>query len=279
MKLKTQYNFSWHNQWDIIDSAVDPEWFVKFLDATRLRQLEIINKDPSRYYSFLNLKPNLHILDLGCGTGIMLHPLAGLVGENGRVVGVDISDFMVREARKRAEVTDLPLEFYKGTVYNLDFPDNSFDRATSSTLFQHLKRPDEALREITRVLKPGGIISIWEQDWETLMIASSYDEISRKILDYFCSSLKNGTIAKHLPKLFADEGLINVFSTPKTINLSYNEFMNSNFGFHQTIRLCVEDEIITDEEIELWLKDLAYRASQGKFFLAFTAYRVIGRKK
>ena len=129
------------------------------------------------------------------------------------------------------------------------------------------------------MLKPGGIVSVWEQDWDTLMIASSYDEISRKILDYFCSNLKNGAIAKHLPKLFAEEGMINLSTTPITLNLTYDEFLNSNFGFYQTIKLCADEEIITEDEKELWLKDLAYRASQGKFFLAFTAYRVIGRKK
>lgn len=279
MKLRTESNIAWHDTWDRIDNTSNPQWFVKFLDASRLRQLEIIKKDPAQYFSFLDIKPNMHVLDVGCGTGILLHPIAELVGEEGRVVGVDASDFMVKEARKRAGNTDLPLEFYKGNIYNLDFLDNTFDRATSSALFQHLKRPEEALHEVVRVIKPGGLISIFEHDWKTLIIHSSNDDISRKIKDKFCKSFNNSTIGRQLYSLIIKEGLENVSSTPMTINLNYDEFLSSNIGFYQTAQICADEEIITSEEKEIWLNDLSERASEGRFFLAFTSFRVVGRKQ
>ena len=278
MKLKAESNIAWHYNWDRIDNTEDPNWFVKFLDSTRLRQLENIREDPAEYFSHLEIRPNLHVLDLGCGTGILLHPLAELVGINGRIVGVDISEFMVKEARKRAQTTDLPLEFYKGNVYSLDFPENSFDRATCSTLFQHLKRPDEALNEIKRVVKPGGLISVFDHDWDTLFINSSFPTITRKIFEYFRNSLKNGDVGSRLRPIFESAGLSIIRSYNVKLSLQYDEFLNSNIGFYQASQLCVEESIISSGERQLWLNDLADKAQIGEFRFEFTGYRVIGIK-
>jgi ubiquinone/menaquinone biosynthesis C-methylase UbiE len=279
MKLKTENNNTWHNHWDRVDNSSNPDWFVKFLDASRLRQLEVMKKDPSQFFTFLDVSRDMHILDVGCGTGILLHPLAELVGEQGRIVGIDASEFMVKEARKRAESTDLPLEFYKGDVYELAFPNNAFDRATASTLFQHLKRPGEALFEMKRVVKPGGLIAVWEQDWETLMFDSNYKETTRKIANYFCDMTHNGWIGRKLNGLFNKAGLKDTKVTPMTLSLTYEDFLNPTFGFYQTAQRCVDEEIIKQEEKELWLKDLEERSNSGEFMLAFTAFRVVGRKE
>lgn len=278
MRFKTDTNISWHHNWDNVDNTEDPGWFVKFLDTSRLRQLEYIKKNPAEYFSYLDVKPDLHILDLGCGTGILLHPLAEIVGKKGRIVGVDISDFMVREARKRAGVTDLPLEFYKGNVYSLEFPDEVFDRATCSTLFQHLKRPDEALTEIKRVVKTGGLISVFDHDWNSLTINNSFSGITQKISGYFKNSLKNGTVGSKLELIFKSSGLNVIKSYEFKINLRYDEFLNSNIGFYQATQLCAEDGIISSDDRQMWLNDLAEKEAQGDFRFEFTAYRVIGFK-
>ena len=278
MKLRAESNIAWHYNWDRIDNTEDPNWFVKFLDSTRLRQLENIREDPVQYFSPLEIKPNLHVLDLGCGTGILLHPLAELVGKNGRIVGVDISEFMVKEARKRAQTTDLPLEFYKGNVYSLDFPENSFDRATCSTLFQHLKRPDEALNEIKRVVKPGGLISVFDHDWDSLIINNSYPAITRKISEYFRNSLRNRDVGSRLKPIFESAGLSIIRSYNVKVSLQYDEFLNSNIGFYQASQLCVEEGIISSGERQLWLNDLAEKAQNGDFRFEFTGYRIIGIK-
>lgn len=278
MKFKTEYGISWHHTWDRIDNTTDPGWFVKFLDASRLRQLEFIKRDPSEYFSFLNIKHDMHILDLGCGTGILLHPLAELVGKNGRVVGVDVSDFMIREARKRAGLTDLPLEFYKGNVYKLDFPENTFDRATSSSLFQHLKRPDEAINEIKRVVKPGGLISVFDYDWDSLFINSSLNNITRSISDFYRQSLKNCTAGKYLAETFRNNNLKITGEYKIFLKLDYDEFLSSNIGFYQASQLCVDEGLISADEKQMWLSDLNKKNEHGDFRFEFTGYRVVGMK-
>ena len=89
------------------------------------------------------------ILDLGCGTGMLLGPL----GERARlVVGVDMSAEMLRAAKKRAEGALLVL----ADADHLPFADGSFDAAVSVTLLQNMPNPGKTVRELARVLRSNG---------------------------------------------------------------------------------------------------------------------------
>jgi SAM-dependent methyltransferase len=93
--------------------------------------------------------------------------VAGLVAP-GAVVGVDREPSQVEVARRRAAergLADVRLEV--GSIYSLPFPDASFDVAYAHTVLQHVREPVRALRELRRVLKPGGVVGIREEDWGT----------------------------------------------------------------------------------------------------------------
>jgi len=92
-------------------------------------------------------------LDLGCGTGV--HTL--MLARQGLLVkGIDISAPMLEKAREKTRGRDIPVEFIQGSVYELPFPEESFDLVLGITVFEFLKNPQEAAREALRVLKPGG---------------------------------------------------------------------------------------------------------------------------
>jgi ubiquinone/menaquinone biosynthesis C-methylase UbiE len=89
------------------------------------------------------------ILDVGCGTGMLLGPL----GERARiVVGVDMSVKMLRAAKKRAPSAFLVL----ADADHLPFANGSFDVAVSVTLLQNMPYPNKTVREMARVLRPSG---------------------------------------------------------------------------------------------------------------------------
>ena len=90
------------------------------------------------------------ILDLGCGTGMFLEELAG---RNEIVIGVDSSMKMLDIARKRASGASLVC----ADADHLPFKDRSFDVVVSVTLLQNVPEPVVTMKEIARVLKPGGI--------------------------------------------------------------------------------------------------------------------------
>jgi demethylmenaquinone methyltransferase/2-methoxy-6-polyprenyl-1,4-benzoquinol methylase len=98
------------------------------------------------------LKPGGSALDVACGSGKLTAVLAGIAGPHGRVVGLDFSPHMLEIARR-----DHPgLEFLEGDALNLPFDDSGFDASTIAFGLRNLSDPMGGLREMVRVVKPGG---------------------------------------------------------------------------------------------------------------------------
>lgn len=104
------------------------------------------------------------ILDVACGTGLVTVAAARAAGPAGRVVGVDISGQMVDSAGRRARDRGLAqVEFARMDAESLTFADGSFDLALCSLGLMYMPEPERALREMRRVLRPGGrlAIAVW----------------------------------------------------------------------------------------------------------------------
>jgi ubiquinone/menaquinone biosynthesis C-methylase UbiE len=88
----------------------------------------------------------------------------------GEVVGVDREPGQVDLARRRAGERGLVnARFAAGSLYALPFPDAAFDAAYAHTVLQHVREPLRALREIRRVLKPGGLLGLRDDDWASCL--------------------------------------------------------------------------------------------------------------
>jgi len=100
-------------------------------------------------------------LDVACGTGISTLGLAEACGGRGRFVGVDISEGMLRVARESAAARDYDnVEFRRGDAEALEFPDDAFDVVICNMSLQFFHDKQGALREMHRVLRPGGQLGI-----------------------------------------------------------------------------------------------------------------------
>ena len=97
----------------------------------------------------------MRLLDVGCGPGSITCGLAERLAP-GLVVGVDLSRETLAAARKDASARGLTnLQYEEGSVYQLPFRDASFDVAYAHQVFQHLREPGAALREMLRVVRSG----------------------------------------------------------------------------------------------------------------------------
>jgi arsenite methyltransferase len=110
----------------------------------------------------LALKADEHVLDIGAGTGRLAEFVAGLVGSQGHVIGIDPLQSRIDVARLRQSRT---LTFETGEAENLSrFRDGQFDAVYLNSVFHWISEKDRALREIHRVLKPGGRLGLNVQD-------------------------------------------------------------------------------------------------------------------
>ena len=107
----------------------------------------------------LPLRPGDRLIDIGCGTGALLHALSEANGE-ASLVGVDPTPEMMRIARERLPPS---VRLVLGRGERLPFRDESFDVAVSASVFHYFRQPRVALAEIARVLRPRGRVVI--TDW------------------------------------------------------------------------------------------------------------------
>lgn len=120
------------------------------------------------------------ILDIGTGPGRLPIEIAKQV-DNVQVVGIDISEDMVKIAKKNAEEAGLGdrVKFKVGSAYNTGFEDYSVDLVISTGLIHHLKEPSNAFNEIYRILKRGG--EAWMYDGRKDATKAELEETVRSL--------------------------------------------------------------------------------------------------
>jgi len=107
-----------------------------------------------------HLRRGMGLIDCGCGPGSITVDLARALAP-GEAIGVDLRENAVRQARTLAQERGIAnVSFHAATVYHLPYADGSFDAAFACAVLQHLAAPLAALKELRRVLKPGGVIGI-----------------------------------------------------------------------------------------------------------------------
>jgi arsenite methyltransferase len=109
----------------------------------------------------LALRPREAVLDLGSGSGTDVFCAAVLVGERGRVVGVDITDEQLEKAERLRERDGFSqVELVEAHIEELPFEDDSFDAVISNGVINLSPRKDRVFAEAARVLRPGGRLAL-----------------------------------------------------------------------------------------------------------------------
>ena len=109
----------------------------------------------------LGLRPGERVLDVACGTGVVTRLLPDRVGPTGRVVGLDVNVGMLTVAR--AVAAQAPIEWLEGNAMRMPLPDAAFDVVVCQQGLQFVPDKLAALREMRRILVPGGrlVLSVW----------------------------------------------------------------------------------------------------------------------
>jgi ubiquinone/menaquinone biosynthesis C-methylase UbiE len=122
---------------------------------------KVAEKDVSRLETILTrmkITPGDAVLDVGTGTGVFVPFLLKKIGNKGRLVCLDFAEGMLDVARRKNFNGNV--EFICANIENSGLPDSSFDAVVCYSVFPHFEDKARALREICRVLQPGGRIFI-----------------------------------------------------------------------------------------------------------------------
>mgnify|MGYP001571791556 CR=1 FL=1 len=164
-----------------------------------------------------HLRPGMDLLDLGCGPGTITVDLAKAVSP-GWTMGVDIEPGQLQSAEQLGTRRAIQsLRFQQASIYDLPFPSRSFDVVFAHALFEHLGDPLEALDQVRRVLRPGGLVALCSPDWGGNLVAPLPPDVAQAVDFYQSLQRRNGgqpTIGRALGQLLQATGFVDVKLAP-----------------------------------------------------------------
>jgi ubiquinone/menaquinone biosynthesis C-methylase UbiE len=270
--------------------AVDPFRITNQLDRSVLDvialRLEKRGHHPAfatpltEYLDRMAIDTRNEVLDLGCGTGIAARAIASRPGFKGSVSGIDLSDHLVEAAIQLATGEGLGsrVSFKVGDSQNLDLPPASFDAVIAHTLFSHLDDPPKVLAEMRRVLRPGGVIGIFDGDYASLTFELGDEQRSRQMDDALIASLvTNPRILRQMPRLLKQAGFVVSAVMPSIITEAGTaEFWKGSIESYAAI--VPNAGLITQAEAAQYRDELMAISAHGEFFGSCVYYAYVARE-
>jgi ubiquinone/menaquinone biosynthesis C-methylase UbiE len=153
----------------------------------------------------------MRVLDIGSGAGDVALLVADLVGPSGTVVGVDRNPAILQTARASADAAGFAnVSFVEDDLYNVRL-EGDFDAVVGRLILLHLSNPAEALRVITRHLRPGGIVAFQEADFTNGPVALPESPLNQQLWSWWRQTVSRAglelSMGFKLYQAFLDAGL------------------------------------------------------------------------
>jgi len=165
------------------------------------------------------------------------------------------------------------VEIAPGDATHLDFPASSFDAAVSVQVHEYVKDVGAGLRELHRVLRPGGRLLLVATDWDSIVWASADRERMAHVLDAFEEHLADPHLPIRLAPLLREAG----FETPRCevvvqLNPSLEESSYSAGLLDLIHRFVPGRRGVTRSEADAWAEELRERGRRGEYFFSLNQY-------
>jgi SAM-dependent methyltransferase len=220
------------------------------------------------------------VLDMGCGTGVAARAIARRRGFTGRITGIDLSASLAATARRLAAHEGIAdrVEFRVGDTRSLDLADRTFDAVVAHTLVSHVDDPSAVIREAARVVRPGGMVGIFDGDYASLTFGhadpgqgKAYDEA---LINAVVTSPR---VMRQMPRLLRAAGLELVASFPYVVTeIGKADFWLSGIDSFQ--RLIPKSGAMTEVEAGIWADALRRDSDEGVFFGASNYYGYVAKR-
>jgi ubiquinone/menaquinone biosynthesis C-methylase UbiE len=271
-------------------TSVDPFGRTDKLDETMLEALvvrfEARGKHPLFSKMFQEYLEAMHIdragkvLDMGCGTGLAARAIAHRAGFSGRVIGIDLSSYLVAAAERLAREEGIAerTAFRTGDTCNLEDADGTFDAVVAHTLLSHVEDPLSVVKEAARVLKMGGVLGIFDGDYASLTFGHA-DPVKGKAYDEALISavVTNPRVMRQMPRLLREAGLELVMAFPYVLSeVGRANFWSSAIEAYR--RLIPKARVMSQDEADAWAAALRLDSEAGVFFGSSNYYAYVAKR-
>lgn len=236
-----------------------------------------------RLYGWLDWRQASAILDIGCGNGDDLRRLGARAPEAARLVGVD-SSATALEAARAATAGDARFAWHQADVsHGLPFADGEFNALFSLNLLECV--PDKAalLREMARVLCPGGSVVCAHWDWDTQTLDGADKVLVRQIVQTFSDwqqawmAACDGWMGRRLWPTFQRSGLFT--GRIETFTLTNTVFAPGWYGYEQVqaFGALARRGLVPPDDYARFYDDIAAQAARDEYFYSITLYVYVGQ--
>jgi len=229
--------------------------------------------------SLLSPQEGERALDIGCGPGLTTEALALAVGEGGRVNGVDIAPPMLAIARNRC--LRLPqVSFEQADVRKLPYANGSFDVALASQVYEYVEDIDGALRELARVIRPGGRALLVDTDWESAVWASHDDVRMRRVIDTWNEHIPHPQLPRTLKRRMTQAGFADVrVEVVPLLNVSYDPNTYSVGMMRMLGNFVTGRNGLTEADVRAWKEDARAMGEEDGYFFSLNRFVFIGVRR
>ncbi len=215
----------------------------------------------------LALKPGESVLDIGSGPGFLAAEMAEKTGDTGRVVGIDISEEMVRRATKRSNHDWMTYQTASAT--DLPFEDASFDVVVSTQVAEYVPDTDAFCREAARVLKPRGRGLVLATDWGAVCWHSVNPDRMQRVLDAFAPHCAHNQLPRVLgAKLRAAGLMLDEVSYFPILNIDRYEGCYEEMMLPLIVSFVASQGTISEEELAEWAEEQKELNARGAHFFS-----------
>jgi ubiquinone/menaquinone biosynthesis C-methylase UbiE len=238
----------------------------------RLYQTPDIARQRLRTLEALGLGAGERVLDVGCGTGLLAHDMATLVGPTGGVVGIDTSAAMLAFAARRC--ANLPqVEFKPEGAEDLSELEEGFDAVACTQVLLYVTDVAGAIAQMHRVLKPGGRLVVIETDWRGTVLNSFDDAMTRRILAAWDNAVSSPNLPVLLSPLLRAQGFsVSRVEAIPIVNTSRTQGNFSPGMLEQLARYAQKRSAVSDAETQAWLDDLEAKGEAGAYFFCVNRF-------